>query len=179
MATDRTRINETARDVQKIEREIDAIRRYMVSEGKDAREILETCSQFQDPSIGEMLTRWDMAASAPDILITNTSMLNIMLMRDVENPIFDMTRDWLGSDPSNTFTLVVDELHSYRGTQGTEVALVVRNMLDRLGLAPGSKEYQLKTRRVWRRRPAGFGHDDATRFDNRPECGRIAHSHFA
>ena len=140
MATDRTRINETARDVQRIEREVDAIRRHMASEGKDAREILETCSQFQDPSIGEMLTRWDMAAAAPDILITNTSMLNIMLMRDVENPIFDMTRDWLGSDPSNTFTLVVDELHSYRGTQGTEVALVVRNMLDRLGLAPDSKQ---------------------------------------
>src|SRR5689334_11732226 len=48
--------------------------------------------------------------------------------------------EWLKSNPANTFTIVVDELHSYRGTQGTEVALVVRNMLDRLGLGPDSKQ---------------------------------------
>lgn len=137
---DRTRINEAAREIVKIEREVESIRRGMARDGKEPREILETCSQFQDPSIGEMLTRWDMVAAAPDILITNTSMLNIMLMRDVEGPIFEQTRDWLRSNPANTFTLVVDELHSYRGTQGTEVALVVRNMLNRLGLQPDSKQ---------------------------------------
>lgn len=67
-------------------------------------------------------------------------MLNVMLMRDVESAIFDKTRRWLESDPENRFTLVVDELHSYRGTQGTEVALVVRNMQDRLGLAHDSRQ---------------------------------------
>lgn len=117
-ANDRTRINEAARDILKIEREVEAIRRHMVTREEKPKDILETCSQFQDPSIGEMLTRWDMVAAAPDILITNTSMLNIMLMRDVEGPIFESTRNWLQSDPSNIFTLVVDELHSYRGTQG-------------------------------------------------------------
>jgi DEAD/DEAH box helicase domain-containing protein len=140
VSKDRTRINEAAREISKIEREVESIRRHMGKANKDEREILETCSQFHDPSIGEMLTRWDMVAAAPDILITNTSMLNIMLMRDVEGPIFQQTRDWLRSDPKNTFTLVVDELHSYRGTQGTEVALVVRNMLDRLGLSPDSNQ---------------------------------------
>lgn len=137
---DRTRINEAAREISKIEREVEAVRRHMARTGKDDAKILETCSQFQDPSIGEMLTRWDMVSAAPDILITNTSMLNIMLMRDVEGPIFQQTREWLQSDPRNTFTLIVDELHSYRGTQGTEVALVVRNLLDRLGLSPNSRQ---------------------------------------
>ncbi|ASP58460.1 hypothetical protein CDO30_09155 [Sinorhizobium meliloti] len=137
---DRSRINEIGREVLKIESEVAAIRKHMGSEGKDEKEIIETCSQFQDPSIGEMLTRWDMIAAPPDILITNTSMLNIMLMRAEEGPLFANTREWLESDERNTFTLVVDELHSYRGTQGTEVALVVRNLLDRLGLDPNSRQ---------------------------------------
>ena len=41
---------------------------------------------------GEMWSRWDMQDAPPDVLITNYSMLNIMLMRDVEAPIFEMTR---------------------------------------------------------------------------------------
>ena len=76
-------------------------------------------------------------------MITNTSMLNIMLLRDTEKPIFDKTRDWLAASSSNKFTLVVDELHSYRGTQGSEVALVVRNMLERLGLGPNSAQLRV------------------------------------
>src|SRR5690606_30710522 len=38
--------------------------------------------QFPDPTRGEMLTRWDMIAAPPDILVTNFSMLNVMLMRE-------------------------------------------------------------------------------------------------
>ena len=44
---------------------------------------------FQDPGGSEMWSRWDMQDAPPDILITNYSMLNIMLMRNVENNIFD------------------------------------------------------------------------------------------
>lgn len=136
----RSRINEVGREVLKIETEVAAIRAQMAARGDEERVIIDTCSQFQDPSVGEMLTRWDMIAAPPDILITNTSMMNIMLMRAEESPIFEQTRKWLQSDAKNTFTLIVDELHSYRGTQGTEVALVVRNMLDRLGLGPASSQ---------------------------------------
>ena len=90
--------------------------------------------QFPDPRQGEMLTRWDMQADAPDIMVTNYSMLNAMLMRDLEEPIFEQTRAWLAADESHEFSLVVDELHLYRGTQGSEVAMTVRNLLNRLGL---------------------------------------------
>ncbi|WP_040487942.1 DEAD/DEAH box helicase [Fodinicurvata sediminis] len=139
-AKDRKRINDVGYEVKKIANEVADVWRTMGAEGKDTKDILEICSQFQDPEIGEMLTRWDMIAAPPDILITNTSMMNIMLMRDVESPIFEKTRAWLESDRSNTFSIVVDELHSYRGTQGSEVALVVRNLLDRLGLEPSSPQ---------------------------------------
>ena len=82
----------------------------------------------------EMRSRWDMQDHPPDLLITNYSMLNIMLMRDVEDGIFAQTRAWLEEDEDNRFTIVADELHSYRGTPGTEIAFLLRNLLLRLGL---------------------------------------------
>src|SRR6266487_1395295 len=48
---------------------------------------------------GETWSRWDMQETSPDILITNYSMLNIMLMRAIEKDIFDRTRTWLADDP--------------------------------------------------------------------------------
>ena len=96
----------------------------------------ELLAQFADPRRGEMLTRWDMVAAPPDVLVTNYSMLNAMLMRDLEEPLFETTRHWVSS--GGVFTLVIDELHLYRGTAGSEVAMIVRNLLGRLGLDPGS-----------------------------------------
>jgi Lhr-like helicase len=92
---------------------------------------------------GEMWSRWDMQDSPPDILITNYSMMNIMLMRSMELPIFALTRQWLEADRSRIFHLVVDELHTYRGTPGTEVAYLIRVLLDRLGLSPDSNQLRI------------------------------------
>ncbi|MCI0627995.1 MAG: DEAD/DEAH box helicase [Acidobacteria bacterium] len=83
----------------------------------------------------EMRSRWDMQDHPPDILITNFSMLSLMLMREGDGGIFDRTRTWLQRDDS-VFHLIVDELHLHRGTEGTEVAYLLRLLLDRLGLAP-------------------------------------------
>ena len=99
--------------------------------------------QFPDPRRGELLTRWDMLVNPPDILVTNYSMMNVMLMREREAPIFKATRRWLAADPERCFTFVVDELHAYRGTQGTEVAFIVRSLLRRLGLAPDSRQMRI------------------------------------
>ncbi len=98
---------------------------------------------FANMDGGEMWSRWDMQDHPPDVLITNYSMLNIMLMRTVEAPIFDQTRQWLQQDPSHIFHLVVDELHTYRGTPGTEVAYLIRVLLDRIGLAPDSNQLRI------------------------------------
>jgi ATP-dependent helicase YprA (DUF1998 family) len=82
---------------------------------------------------GEMRSRWDMQEAPPDLLITNYSMLNILLRRRRDERLFTATEKWLELDGS-VFTLVIDELHMYRGTQGSEVAYLLRNLLDRLGL---------------------------------------------
>ncbi|MDB9496080.1 DEAD/DEAH box helicase [Spirulina major CS-329] len=103
--------------------------------------------QYYFPSLdgGEMRSRWDMQATPPDILITNYSMLNIMMMRQIEQDIFDKTKEWLASDPENQFFLIVDELHSYRGTPGTEVAYLLRLLYHRLGLTADSPQLRILT----------------------------------
>lgn len=96
---------------------------------------------------GEMWSRWDMQDSPPDILITNYSMLNIMLMRSIEQDIFDITKDWLAepNHPERQFLLIIDELHAYRGTPGTEVAYILRLLFSRLGLTPNSPKLRIIT----------------------------------
>ena len=95
-----------------------------------------------DPDASEMWSRWDMQDHPPDILITNYSMLNIMLTRDLEQPIFEKTKEWL-KEPNSVFHLVVDELHSYRGTAGSEVAYLLRTLFNRLDLAPDSPKLRI------------------------------------
>ena len=92
---------------------------------------------------GEMRSRWDMHDAPPDILITNNSMLSITLMRDAEASLWDKTRVWLESDPSHIFHLIIDELHLYRGTAGTEVAYLLRLLLLRLGLSPDHPQLRI------------------------------------
>ncbi|MGX9147282.1 DEAD/DEAH box helicase [Mesorhizobium sp. 128a] len=86
------------------------------------------------PGDREMMTRDETQQACPDILITNYSMLEYMLMRPIERPIFQQTRDWLHSDSANELILVLDEAHMYRGAGGAEVALLIRRLLARLGV---------------------------------------------
>jgi DEAD/DEAH box helicase domain-containing protein len=113
------------------------LRTELASAERDAQLVAATpelARFFQSLGGSEMWSRWDMQDHPPDILITNYSMLNIMLMRGVEAAIFEETKRWLESDSSHIFHLVVDELHTYRGTPGTEVAYLIRVLLDRIGL---------------------------------------------
>lgn len=112
----------------------DATLRVLDEFGED----LDPDTRYVIPRMGadgsaEMRSRWDMQDAPPDLLITNFSMLGIMLGRDEEAPIWDQTAGWL-KDDRNQFTLVVDELHMYRGTPGSEVGYLLRRLFERLGL---------------------------------------------
>jgi Lhr-like helicase len=136
---DRKRLSELRRRLRGMEGEWE--RGTTAADKRGDEQIL---SYFQDPNGGEMWSRWDMQEAPPDILITNYSMLNIMLMRSVESDIFDHTQHWLASDRErNVFHLVVDELHSYRGTPGTEVGYLLRAFLNRIGLTPDSPQLRI------------------------------------
>ena len=132
---DRQRVSDAAAALRDLIRDLE-----VVTKDDSMQDLL---AEFPDPRNGELVARWDMVATPPDILVTNYSMLNAILMRDIEEPLFDLTRNWLVSDPSNTFTLVVDEVHLYRGTSGAEVAMVIRNLLNRLGLEPTSPQLRI------------------------------------
>lgn len=108
-----------------------------------AQAVEERLALFPDPRHSEMLVRWDMVQQPPDILVTNFSMLNAVLMREQESNLFAATRKWLAADPSNTFTVIVDELHLQRGTSGSEVSMVLRSTLQRLGLGPDSPQLRV------------------------------------
>lgn len=82
----------------------------------------------------ELMTRDEVQVAAPDLLITNYSMLEYMMMRPIERTIFDQTRAWLKECPEEKFLIVLDEAHLYRGAQGAEVGLLLRRLRERLGI---------------------------------------------
>lgn len=127
------------------------LKRYLRETEKRSNRALQIAAERDDADFGyfvpkldgaEMRSRWDMLESPPDILITNYSMLNVMLLRELESEMFERTRNWL-SDPDNVFTLVVDELHTYRGTSGSEVAYLIRNLKSRLGLNDKPEQFRV------------------------------------
>ncbi|SDB53970.1 DEAD/DEAH box helicase [Butyrivibrio sp. INlla16] len=85
-----------------------------------------------DKRDAELITRFEMQQNTPDILITNYSMLEYMLMRQEEQSIWENTKEWLNSDKENTLLFIIDEAHMYRGASGGEVALLIRRFLDKL-----------------------------------------------
>ncbi|MBA4226228.1 MAG: DEAD/DEAH box helicase [Hyphomonas sp.] len=84
------------------------------------------------PNDSELLTRQEVQDAPPDLLVTNYSMLEYMLMRPIERTIFDSTRDWLKANPGESFLVVLDEAHLYRGAPGAEVGLLLRRLRDRI-----------------------------------------------
>ncbi len=88
------------------------------------------------PNDAELLTRSEIQENPPDLLITNYSMLEYMMMRPIERPIFDKTRAWLEAYPREKILVVLDEAHLYRGAQGAEVGLLLRRLRERLGVGP-------------------------------------------
>jgi ATP-dependent helicase YprA (DUF1998 family) len=70
--------------------------------------------------------RQALAANPPDILLTNYVMLELMLTRhSAPDP-------QLIEQAQKLCFLVLDELHTYRGRQGADVAMLIRRVRDRM-----------------------------------------------
>jgi DEAD/DEAH box helicase domain-containing protein len=67
-----------------------------------------------------------MRSSPPDILLTNYKMLDYLLIRPKD------TRLWQGNEPETLQFLVVDELHTFDGAQGADLACLIRRLKARL-----------------------------------------------
>ena len=136
----------------KDQRKLSQAREYMQTSYQDymRAERLRTAGKDKDlwrhienPAGSQMLLRWDMQSAWPDILITNFTMLSIMMVRDRERSLFESTRKWLDESDENVFYLVLDELHSYRGTPGTEISYTVKLFMDALSLYPGHPQLRI------------------------------------
>ena len=99
----------------------------------DNAELTTDFESIIDPNDSELIFRGEMQVCPPDIMVTNYSMLEYMLLRPIEQKIFDRTQDWLASDQQNQFTIVLDEAHMYTGTTGSEVSLLLRRLINRIG----------------------------------------------
>ena len=89
----------------------------------------------------ELLLRYEMQDNPPDILVTNYSMLEYMMLRPIEREIFGKTKEYYEENSEERFILVLDESHLYNGAQGTEVAMLIRRLKERLALS--SEQFQV------------------------------------
>jgi ATP-dependent helicase YprA (DUF1998 family) len=92
---------------------------------------VRTVERNEDP---ELFLRHEAQEGVPDLLVTNYSMLEYMLLRPIERDIFRETAAYYKNNPGQRLLLILDEAHLYRGAQGTEVAMLIRRLRKRLEL---------------------------------------------
>jgi ATP-dependent helicase YprA (DUF1998 family) len=78
----------------------------------------------------ELLSREEMRGEPPHLLLTNYAMLEYLLLRPADLDLFD------GPHAGTWRFIVMDEAHVYDGAQGSEVALLMRRLKQRV--APDS-----------------------------------------
>lgn len=95
------------------------------------------------PDDAELMLRFEMHSHVPDILITNYSMLQYMLIRSVESGMWKQTSRWLRENPNERMLVVIDEAHMYKGAAGGEVALLLRRLMHKLRVGPDRLQFVL------------------------------------
>ena len=75
---------------------------------------------------GELVFREEIRNAPPHILLTNYSMLEYLLIRPDDSPLFD---NGLGL---HWQFLILDEAHQYRGAKGMEMGMLIRRLKQRL-----------------------------------------------
>ena len=80
----------------------------------------------EDRQFGELIFREEMRKNPPHILLTNYSMLEYLLIRPDDSPLFDngLGKHWQ--------FIVLDEAHQYKGTRGMEMGMLIRRLKQRL-----------------------------------------------
>jgi ATP-dependent helicase YprA (DUF1998 family) len=103
--------------------------RYTGETEGDPRKAREAFSELNidEPLLpNEILSRQEMRERPPHLLLTNFAMLEYLLLRPLDMDLFAT-----GSDSQWRF-LVVDEAHVYDGSQGAEIAMLLRRVRDRV-----------------------------------------------
>lgn len=80
----------------------------------------------------QVLSREELWENPPSILVTNATMLEYMLVRKEDEPILDQSKGMLKY-------IVLDEAHTYVGSQAAELALLLRRVMQAFGVGPGTE----------------------------------------
>ena len=70
----------------------------------------------------------------PDIMVTNYSMLEYMMLRPLEHRFWYETKEWLDEHEDNKLLFVIDEAHLYQGSVGTEVSMLIQRLRSVIGV---------------------------------------------
>ena len=80
----------------------------------------------RDPLPNELISRETMKETPPHVLITNFAMLEYLLLRPSDSPFFD------GPSGKHWKFITLDEIHTYDGSKGAEIAYLLRRVRDRV-----------------------------------------------
>ncbi|WP_295763806.1 DEAD/DEAH box helicase [Undibacterium sp.] len=83
---------------------------------------------------GQVIDRDGLRKSPPPMLITNATMLEYMLVRKEDAPI-------LGQSQGKLEWIVLDEAHTYVGSQAAEMALLLRRTMIAFGVKPSNVRF--------------------------------------
>lgn len=92
---------------------------------KEALEEYEKIHHHQ-PLKNELISRRQMQETPPHLLLTNYAMLEYLLLRPDDSPLFD------GETGKHWRFIALDEAHVYDGAQATEIAMLLRRLQDRV-----------------------------------------------
>ena len=111
--------------------------RYIGETRPDDKEALEEYEKIHHhkPLDNELISRRQMQDNPPHLLLTNYAMLEYLLLRPDDSPLFDEEKgkQWR--------FIALDEAHVYDGAQATEIAMLLRRLQDRVTLG-GKKQLQ-------------------------------------
>jgi len=95
-------------------------------------ETVPSASKERYPS--EVSCRADLRSDPPPIVVTNVTMLEYMLIRAVDAPI-------IGRSKGRLRWIVLDEAHTYVGSQAAELSLLLRRVMRAFGVDAGNVRF--------------------------------------
>lgn len=107
----------------------------------------ETSSADDNSFTNEIVSRDEIRREKPNILFTNPSMLEYMLLRKKDSGLFTSKLKWI----------VIDETHTYKGAAGAELAMLIRRILKACGTDATKIKFATSS--------ATIGSDDAAKVE--------------
>jgi ATP-dependent helicase YprA (DUF1998 family) len=101
--------------------------RYCLYNGNTPTSPPPSAAQRQSPE--QVLSRAALRSSPPPILVTNSTMLEYMLVRQDDQPILEKSKGKLK-------WVVLDEAHTYMGSNAAEIAMLLRRVMHSFDVIP-------------------------------------------